>query len=149
VKRGVIAVIPILVVLAFGSVVTFAVYDWFWRAPRAKATIPALRAELDAIPLPSDARDMSHWDSWKGGRAAVGIGFASDLPWQDIAHYYDAELQRRGWVPEAVRSVKIWGRDLGGKTKDFRKGGLTASLYYRGEDRSTPPYTLDVSWGLH
>jgi hypothetical protein len=148
VKRSLLVVVSILV-LAFGSVAIFAVYDWFWRAPQAKATLPALRAELDAISLPPDARDVSHWNSWKGGQALVGVGFASDLSWPDVGRHCDTELQRLGWSPEAVRSVKIWGRDLGGQTQDFRKGRLTASLYYRGEDKSTPPYTLDVSYGLH
>jgi hypothetical protein len=149
VKRHLLPLIAIFVGLAFASVIAFAAYDWFWRAPQARSTIPALRAELDQIPLPSDAHDLSHWSSYKGGHALVGVGFTSDLLWDAVEHHYDIQLQGLGWTPEATKSVKIWGRDLGGKIQDFRKGRLTASLYYRGgADRSTPPYTLHVSWGL-
>jgi hypothetical protein len=149
VRRFLPALAASVATLAVASVSTFAVYDWFWRAPQAKAMLPELRAELEKVSLPPDAHDVTHWDSWKGGGALVGVGFASELPWSDVEHHYDLQLQRLGWTPKVIKSVKIWGRDLGGKTQDFRKGRLTASLYYRGSDTNTPPYTVDISWGLH
>jgi hypothetical protein len=148
-KHRLAIVIAAPVALLFAAAMGFFVYDWFWRAPQARATLPELRAELDRIPLPPDVHDVRHWESWKGGSALITLGFASDLSWVIVQRHYESELQRLGWTSESVKPVKIWGRDLGGKTQDFRKDRLTASLYYRGSDTRTPPYTLDISWGLH
>ena len=148
-KRIILCVCVGLLVLGVAATVLFAAYDWFWRAPAMREKLPVLAKELHEVALPPDARELREWSMHKGSHALVGLGFASQLSWPDIERHFDGEMTRLGWTTSTATSVKVWRRDLGGKSKQYAKAPLTASLYYAGADTRTPPVTLDVTLGLY
>lgn len=148
-KRIILSVCVGLLVLGVAATALFAAYDWFWRAPAMRQKLPVLAKELHEVALPTDARDLREWSAYKGSHALVGLGFTSQRSWPDIERHFDGEMTRLGWTASPATSVKVWQRDLGGKSKRYAKAPLTASLYYAGADTATPPVTLDVTLGLH
>jgi hypothetical protein len=149
VKRIILCVCVGLLGVGVAATALFAAYDWFWRAPAMRQKLPVLAKELHEVALPSDARDSREWSSYKGSHALVGLGFASQLSWPDIERHFDGEMTRLGWTARPATPVTVWQRDLGGKSKQYAKPPLTASLYYAGADTSTPSVTLDVTLGLY
>jgi hypothetical protein len=142
--------VRIACVLFLAAFVVFGMYDWTVNEPRARKTQQLLSAEFARVVPPPRSRLLTQRASHKTSHAFVGGTYSAPLTYLELARYYDEELARNGWRHFCDTPLADWGRDLGGRARDYRKGPLTAELFYGGARSDYGwTYTLDLSWGLH
>jgi hypothetical protein len=84
----------------------------------------------------------------KPGQAIAGASYLTSATYARIRAHYDTTLVARGWRFQSETPVRAGGRDLGGKTAAYCKGGMEADLQYAGERANYGwTYSLDVVWG--
>lgn len=144
------AILVVCIVLLVFSAVVIAVCWWLFNDPEATDAERQLIAELNEIIPPGDAVFVEQHSSHKPRSALAGICYHSKLTYVELSDYYDHELARRGWSLLEESSVKDWGRDLGGRTRRYRKNQFIAEFFYPGQNsQSGYTYGLNVSWGLN
>ena len=98
------------------------------------------------VPLP-DAEGKPMTTMHGPRKALVSAHYRTGRPEAEIRSYYDHELAQHGWVPLEVRSLRDWGRDLGGWTASWCKGAYTADLQYAGAEAHYGwAFALGLSW---
>ena len=114
-----------------------------------------MKREFATIPVLPGATAVSTSDSWKpglnrkDGQALVGANYSSRAPYSEIRAHYDSALRERGWRGICEESVKDWGKDLGGRSREYRKGDLRAALQFAGDRAEYGwTYAFDLTWGL-
>ncbi|MCA1594791.1 MAG: hypothetical protein LC754_19615 [Acidobacteria bacterium] len=127
----------------------FMVYDFAINGPKAQVVQSQLENEFKSIePMPS-ARACDYKATHKTSQALVTCGYSTNLSYADMRAHYDIELARHGWVFYEEDEMRDWGRDFGGKTARYCKGGYRANLQYAGQDAGYGwDYAFSVSWGL-
>ena len=144
--RKTLTVVATLLVIC---TVAYAVYEQIVYGPTAKAKVPELQAEAEAIPFPPEDVLVNQLAPHKSHHALVDRTYTSRLTYSQLRAHYDAELSRRGWQFTREKPVRDWGRDLGGKDACYRKGEDVASLFFAGERASYGwTYSISFSWGL-
>jgi hypothetical protein len=75
--------------------------------------------------------------------------YTTAAPYAAIRAHYDRVTKQHGWSIVCEQPVRDWGRDFGGKIREYRKGPYRASLQYAGNDTTYGwTYTFDVTWQL-
>jgi hypothetical protein len=111
--------------------------------------------EFEALPPPVGATVESGNVSWKpgltptDGHVMVGASYIVKVPYEQIRSHYDALARLHGWQVLCEKPVRDWGRDFGGRFRDYRKGEFRASLQYAGTRADYGwTYAFDVTWGM-
>ncbi|GMA98210.1 hypothetical protein [Pelosinus sp. IPA-1] len=105
----------------------------------------ALMNEFSLLqPLP-DAIESKIYSHNKVMQAGVSAYYRSNKSYSEIHSYYVAEATKKGWTFISEDTVGDWGKDVGGKTINFRKGDYTLSIQYAGEKAD---YGWDLAVGL-
>ena len=87
------------------------------------------------------------FNPWWPHKAVVGANYTATAQYADIRVYYDQELISRGWRLAGEEPYTVWGKDSGGRLRDYCKGPLEAELEYAGSQPGRT-YSLAMSWGL-
>lgn len=95
-------------------------------------------------PLP-DAIQSNLYSHNKEMQAGVSAYYRSNKSYNEIRSYYIAEAAQKGWAFIGEDTVGDWGKNVGGKTINFRKGDYTLSIQYAGEKAD---YGWDFAVGL-
>ncbi|MDQ5837337.1 MAG: hypothetical protein M3379_11200 [Acidobacteriota bacterium] len=134
---------------AFLLVCSFTACAPLVSSQKAEQVEKELEQEFNSIkPLPG-AYLRSHNASYKSRQALVGSTYSTEKPYSEIRKYYDEELANHGWKFHEEYELKDWGRDFGGRTIEYCKGGYKASLQYAGTQAHYGwVFALDLSWGL-
>lgn len=108
----------------------------------AKSDMAAVRAELGRIPAPRDAQLLEIDQIGKANHASAR--YRSGAPRVQTAQHYLQVMQSDGWRPCGEIRVHRWGQDRGDRELSFRKGDLSAYLFFGDEARYGFNYSLTV-----
>jgi len=90
------------------------------------------------------------FSKWEPRRVLVGADYTSSSSYSAILEYYDQQMTALGWRFAGERPLRDWGRDFGGRVRDYCKGPLSASLQYAGERANYGwTYAIDLSWSTN
>jgi hypothetical protein len=96
-----------------------------------------LDEELRAIPLPRDGAtfsfDVTHRPTNALAQVTVRGGRSS---YDDLVRYFDPILIGHGWRYVSEKKMTDWGRDFGGRSRNYSKGALELTLQYSGRESS-------------
>ena len=115
-----------------------------------QATEAELKVELQEIRSPERSHFIALRRTMKASHGAMSNEYRTDLSFDQLKQFYDAELSRRGWEFKKETEI-LWDRqNLGGKHLFYCKGELTADLEYAGKKESEFgwTYSLSLTWGL-
>ena len=87
------------------------------------------------------------FNPWWPHKAVVGADYTSTATYADIRAYYDQQLISRGWRIAGEEPYSVWGKDLGGRLRNYCKGPLGAEIEYAGS-QSGRTYSFTMSWAL-
>lgn len=108
-----------------------------------------LRNELELIKHPKVAIKSGESEMKKRGIIGFSRYFNCSLVYEDIKNHYDQELTRNGWQFIKEKKVYDWGRDLGGRSIEYKKREFTATIQYSGEEANYgSTYAFSLDWGL-
>jgi hypothetical protein len=86
---------------------------------------------------------------WKLGQGLVGANYRTTSTYDEIRRHYDETTALHGWTVACETPLRDWGRDFGGRIRDYRKGPFQGSLQYAGTKADYGwVYAFDVTWGL-
>jgi hypothetical protein len=113
-----------------------------------------MKREFVSIPPLPPATVASRNDAWKpgltatDGHALVGATYRSKARYEAIRDHYDTVMRDRGWQVVCEESLKDWGKDLGGRSREYRKADLHAALQFAGNSADYGwSYALDLTCG--
>jgi hypothetical protein len=109
-------------------------------------TILALEREIGVLRPPHGSALVSSQRFSKDGFVFVTQTYSGSVSWPELQRHYDAELESRGWRPYRTDHVREWGRDLGGKAREYCKGKFSAELQYVGTRRSPWTFSITLVW---
>jgi hypothetical protein len=108
-----------------------------------------MRREFALLKPPAGAIMVRPDDGWKLGQGLVGASYRTTSTYDEIRKHYDETAARHGWTVSCEAPLRDWGRDFGGRTRDYRKGPFRGSLQYAGTKADYGwVYAFDVTWGL-
>lgn len=108
-----------------------------------------LKSEFDLIKHPKLAYKCGENKIKKKDIIVFSVYFNCDLGYEDIKNHYDQELTRNGWQFIKEKKVYDWGRDLGGRSIEYKKREFTATIQYAGEEANYgSTYAFSLDWGL-
>jgi hypothetical protein len=127
--------------------IAFVAYQLIVGGPKARAAQARLQAALLELQVLPGATEMRSTNSWKPGQALASRYYKASAPYAVIVAHYEAELAKQGWVRTGESRLRDWGRDLGGRTVEWRRNDFTASVEYAGERSAAGwDYALSLSW---
>jgi len=142
------AIYRVVGVIAFISVVIWAVSST--NNTKILNIESNVKKEYSSIQQLPDATFLSVESSHKSNKALVDAKFKTDKNYDEIKKYYDDELKKLGWIFESEKSVKVWGKDLGGKIIRYTKGEYSLNVEYAGSMADYVwTYAIDVGWGYN
>src|SRR5258706_10080850 len=93
-----------------------------------------MRRELVTFQPVAGAVLVGRDDSSKLGHGIVGGTYRTPASYPQIRKHYDEAAMLNGWTVACEYSLHDWGRDFGGREREYRKGPLRGSLQYAGAD---------------
>lgn len=138
-------------VVLFGGFFAYVAYQQIFNAPRAEQIRKDLEYEWGKIvPLPS-AEVQTTFSATKPQVVGISTDYRTDLGYEEIRRYYDAELARHGWKFAAEEDAPYNWQNYGAKQAFYCKGEYTADLYYAGEleKKFGWRYAFSLSWGTY
>jgi len=106
--------------------------------------------QLRSLPNATVVSTSDSYSSWNSHRALVGATYRTELPYGEIANFYDSELRSHGWKLASEKPMKDWGKDLGGSELTYCKGAFAATLQFAGTQANYGwTYAFDLTWGLN
>lgn len=148
---GVVVLALMVPVLFIGGFFSYLAYEQTVYVPKAAQIMSELENELSKIaPLPS-AEVRAHDSGAKAHVVSITTEYRTDLSYQHIRAYYDAELAKHGWRFAVEEGVTHNWQDYGGKQALYCKGGYTADLFYTGRqaEQFGWTYAFSLSWGTY
>ncbi len=102
---------------------------------------------IQPLPTALAVETSNHFSPWWPHKALVGTNYNAAAQYSEIREYYDQELISKGWRLAGEEPYTVWGKDSGGRVRDYCKGPLEAELQYAGSQPGWK-YSLSLSWGL-
>lgn len=131
------------------TAILFSIYYVAINWPKAKSVQRQLINEFNLLPPPANASVLDFRSSHKLRQALVTADYKTSLSYEMVGNYYNEKLIENGWQFQREKKETYWGRDLGGKTLEYRKGKYIAELFFPGENSNySYTYGFSVSWGL-
>jgi hypothetical protein len=126
----------ILFILFFG----FFVYQEY-REHQARQNLPLVKREFNQVqPLPGAVSTSDTWSTVAACAVTVGLTYRTNLPYNEVRAYYDAELPKHGF--KFQKESEAYGQ----KHISYSKDDLTAFINYAGETNSEYTHYFRVSW---
>ena len=119
-------------------------------AANTQAMEAELKAQLQEVGSPERAQFIAQRRTVKDTHGAMSNEYRTDLSFDQLKQFYDAELSRHGWQFKKETEI-LWDRqNLGGKHLFYCKGEFTADLEYSGklETEFGWTYSLSFTFGL-
>jgi hypothetical protein len=135
------------VALLFVGVLLFVGYDVVINGPEARKHLQVLEHEAQRIAPPPGATRLSVSPRHKPGQAGLSTAYETPLPYAQLRAHYDTALAAQGWTLQGEAPLRDWGKDLGGRTAQYRKGEYTAALQFAGAEADYGwTYALELEW---
>ena len=106
----------------------------------------ALKHDLAQLARLPGAIEVGTQGGMNGGFVWVSASYRANASYDAIRKHYDAEAARSGWVPQCDVPVRDWGRDLGERHREYRRGDRWAAIeYVPARDGNVSSFTVAVS----
>jgi hypothetical protein len=77
---------------------------------------------------------------------SLSLSFKSEAPFDDVRHFYVEKLTPEGWQLVKERQLSEWGRDVGGRSLEFRRGEYHIAIEKGGRNNDDWDYGINFSW---
>lgn len=134
-----------LLIIALGSVLAYFAKK---HSPNRDDTkLYEVRQLYSQLPLPPDFKETGSGFMSKTELAEETKYFSSNSKYEDVKAFAVQHLTSSGWTLVRERSMKDWGKDLGGHELKFRKGEYWIVIEYAGEKATDQwDYAVAVEW---
>lgn len=133
----------VLLILFLG----YFAYDYIVNEPVARSEEAVLQSMMNDIVPPPGVDRLSRQPAIKTQSAYLSETYTTTLSLDRLRDYYDAELQRLGWMYARSTTYNESGTNWGQVSVSYCKNSYTTTFRYGGQTQSKDwVYAIDLKW---